>query len=141
MPRTSKSMSSNPALYAFDAEQRADSLEYIICRAEEVPYTYVNTFRNVGTYYGWQTKVYVPAGSLEAYKNSFWVDKVSRPTEDGGTETNGGGFQRDNFIAYYNMKVENGTAQSSIAADAAPEADVVTLTAAEIFSAVLAIRV
>ena len=65
----------------------ADSLEYIICRAEEVPYTYVNTFRNVGTYYGWQTKVYVPAGSLEAYKNSFWVDKVSRPTEDGGTET------------------------------------------------------
>ena len=109
----------------------ADSLEYIICRAEEVPYTYVNTFRNVGTYYGWQTKVYVPAGSLEAYKNSFWVDKVSRPTEDGGTETNGGGFQRDNFIAYYNMKVENGTAQSSIAADAAPEADVVTLTAAD----------
>lgn len=109
----------------------ADSLEYIICRAEEVPYTYVNTFRNVGTYYGWQTKVYVPAASLEAYKNSFWVDKASRPTESGGTETNGGGFQQGNFFAYYNIKVEYGTAQSSIAADVAPETDVVTLTAAD----------
>lgn len=107
----------------------ADSLEYVICRATKVPYTYKTTFRNVGSTLDWNTLVYVPATAIETYKTSFWVDKASRIAEDGSTETNDGAFQLKNFIAFYNIKLTDATAQSSIATDLAAEEDVVSVTA------------
>lgn len=103
----------------------AENLEKIICRATTAPKTGSSSFREVGKNYGYQTAVYVPANAVETYKNSNWVDKAQI---DGVTYS---GFNANNFFAFYQLNIINGSAESPLANDIAAEGNIVTITAEE----------
>lgn len=103
----------------------AEDLGKIICRATTAPKTGTSSFREVGKNHKYNTLVYVPANSLEAYKTSNWVDKA---VIEGITYS---GFAADNIFAFYDINLIDATAESSLANDIAAEGDQVTITANE----------
>jgi hypothetical protein len=109
----------------------ATDLATIICRATTVPVNSQNSLNNVGGNIGWNTKVYVPASSVDTYKASTWVNNATgdNPDNQGNTITFKG-FYAANFLPFYTLTVNGGTGESPLASDIAAETQTVTITAA-----------
>ncbi|NDW09958.1 leucine-rich repeat protein [Dysgonomonas sp. 520] len=105
-----------------------DELVTFICRATNVPVNKSQSFNNVGSSIGWNTKVYVPASALDDYKASTWVNGTMGDNGKGGT-TAYKGFALNNFFGFYDIALTYATTQSSIGTDIALENDALTVTA------------